>query len=149
MCPGAKSSQQVSTYCNLELGVTTTLITHVLLKMGFTLLTMTGRDSRFGKKPTTMTLRFPLVFGSLGWYPKKIYSTKLFKNLMKLSILGAETKSKFKVSFYGVVIKLFITYYLFFIINYLSFIIYLLFIIYLFLYYLFFFTKFQIFFFLI
>ena len=72
---------------------------------------------------------------------------------MKLSILGAETKSKFKVSFYEVVIKLFITYYLFFIRNYLSFIIYLLFIIYLFiylfLYYLFFSAKFQIFFFLI
>ena len=54
---------------------------------------------------------------------------------MKLSILGAETKSKFKVSFYEVVIKLFITYYLFFIRNYLSFIIYLLFIIYLFIYF--------------
>ena len=34
--------------------------------MGFTFLMMTGRDSRFGKKPTTMTLRFPLIFASLG-----------------------------------------------------------------------------------
>ena len=60
---------------------------------------------------------------------------------MKLSILGAETKSKFKVSFYEVVIKLFITYYLFFIRNYLSFIIYLLFIIYLFIFILFVFFR--------
>ena len=66
MCPGAKSSQQVSTYCNLELGVTTKLITLVLLKMGFMLLMMTDRESRFGKKRTTMTLRFQLVLATLG-----------------------------------------------------------------------------------
>ena len=66
MCPGAKSSQQVSTYRNLELGVTTKLITLVLLKMGFMLLMMTDRESRFGKKRTTMTLRFQLVLATLG-----------------------------------------------------------------------------------